>query len=75
MIFYVVLGVAGMVVACWLLRSPVLRAFLRGRATDPSQWGSWQDHLDDIGLGVSWRSDGTGGKRESKVLSRHTRRR
>ncbi|HEY3530709.1 MAG TPA: hypothetical protein VGK78_16295 [Nocardioides sp.] len=75
MIFYAVLGVAALSLVVWLARSPVLWALLRGRGTDPSQWGTWMDHLDDIGLGVSWRNDGYGGRRETKVLSKHTRRR
>jgi hypothetical protein len=75
MMFYAVLGVAGLALVVWLARSPVLRALLRGRGIDPSQWGTWMDHLDDIGLGVSWRNDGYGGRRETKVESKHTRRR
>ena len=75
LLFYVLLGLAALALAWWLVRSPVLRAMLRGRGTDPAQFGSWQDHLDDIGLGPSWRSDGSGGARESRVLSKHTRRR
>ena len=50
-VFYVLLGLAAVALAWWLVRSPVLRALLRGHATDPAQFGSWQDHLDDIGLG------------------------
>jgi hypothetical protein len=75
MLFYAVATLVALALAWWLVRSPVLRAFLRGRSTDPSQFGSWQDHLDDIGLGPSWRSDGSGGVRESRVQSKHTRRR
>ncbi|MGC4110736.1 MAG: hypothetical protein QM747_09995 [Nocardioides sp.] len=75
MVMYVVLGVPAIALTYWLLHSPVMKAILRGRATDPSQFGSWQDHLDDIGLGVSWRSDGTGGERETRIRSKHTRRR
>ena len=67
---FVVLALAG-----WILRSPVFKAMVRGRGTDPSQWGSWQEHLEDDGLGTSWRSDGSGGRRETKLYSRHTRRR
>jgi hypothetical protein len=62
-------------VTWWVARSPVLRAMLRGRGTDPGQWGTWQDHLDDLGVGPSWRSDGSGGRRETRVYSKHTRRR
>jgi hypothetical protein len=75
MYFYGFLGIVGLAFAAWIARSPVLRAILRGRAVDPAQFGSWQDHLDDIGLGPSWRSDGSGGVRESKIQSKHTRRR
>ncbi len=75
MLFYTFLALVGAVLLECLFRSPVFRSLLRGRGTDPSQFGSWQDHLDDIGLGPSWRSDGSGGTRETKVQSRHTRRR
>jgi hypothetical protein len=74
-LFYVLAGLLALAVGWWLGHSPVLRALLRGRGTDPGQFGTWQDHLDDIGLGPSWRSDGSGGVRESRVQSRHTRRR
>jgi hypothetical protein len=70
---YVISGVIGLGVAWALFRSPVVRQLVRGQGVDPSQWGSWQDHLDDIGLGVSWRNDGRDGRRESRVLSRHMR--
>jgi hypothetical protein len=73
--FYVIVGLAGLTLAWWLVRSPVLRAILRGRGTDPGQFGTWQDHLEDIGLGPSWRSDGSGGRRETQIFSKHTRRR
>jgi hypothetical protein len=72
---YVLTALVALAVAIWILRSPVFRALVRGRGTDPSQWGSWQEHLEDDGLGPSWRSDGYGGRRESKLYSRHTRRR
>ena len=75
MLAYAFLASAVLAVAAWILRSPVLKALLRGRGTDPSQWGSWQEHLENDGLGSSWRSDGYGGVRETKVQSRHTRRR
>jgi hypothetical protein len=75
MVFYSCLGSVATILAICLVRSPVLRAMLRGQGTDPSKFGSWQDHLDDIGLGPSWRSDGYGGVRETKVESLHTRRR
>jgi hypothetical protein len=72
---YVLTALVALAVAIWILRSPVFRALVRGRGTDPSQWGSWQEHLEDDGLGPSWRSDGYGGRRETKLYSRHTRRR
>ena len=75
MVGYALLALIGVPLAWWILQSPVLRAFLRGRGTDPGQFGTWQDHLDDLGLGTSWRSDGYGGRRESQVMSKHTRRR
>ena len=75
MVFYCVLGVIGLGIVVALLRSPVFWHLFRGEGVDPSQFGSWQDHLDDLGLGVSWRNDGRDGQRESRVLSRHMRRR
>jgi len=75
MFFYAFLGVLALAVATWAVRSPVVRAMRRGHSIDPAQWGSWQDHLEDNGLGASWRSDGSGGRRETKVYSKHTRRR
>jgi hypothetical protein len=72
---YALGALAALSVAGWIVRSPVLKAMLRGHGTDPSQWGSWQDHLENDGLGPSWRYDGHGGTRETKVNSRHTRRR
>jgi hypothetical protein len=75
MLFYTFLAFVAVVVGSWIVRSPVFKALLRGRGTDPSQWGTWQDHLEDDGLGPSWRSDGSGGIRETKVHSKHTRRR
>jgi hypothetical protein len=76
MLYYAILGVGlALLILGWAVRSPVVRAMVRGHTTDPAQWGSWQDHLDDQGLGVSWRSDGWGGTRETKVQSKHTRRR
>ena len=68
-VFYGVLGVLGLGIVVALLRSPGVLALCRGEGTDPSQFGSWQDHLDDIGLGVSWRNDGSGGRRESRSSS------
>jgi hypothetical protein len=73
-IAYALFTVVGLPLAWWAARSPIVRALMHGRGTDPGQFGSWQDHLDDIGLGVSWRSDGYGGQRESKIHSKHTRR-
>lgn len=75
MLGYALTALVALAVAVWILRSPVFRALVRGRGTDPSQWGSWQEHLEDDGLGPSWRSDGYGGRRETKLYSRHTRRR
>jgi hypothetical protein len=75
MVVYAFFAVTGLSLAWWIGRSPVLRAMIRGRGIDPGQFGSWQDHLDDLGTGVSWRSDGYGGRRETKIYSKHTRRR
>jgi hypothetical protein len=74
-VFYGVVGLIGVGLGWALCRSPVFWKLVRGQGTDPSQFGSWLDHLDDDGLGVSWRNDGFGGRRESKVLSKHLRRR
>ncbi len=74
MLFYGLLAVAGLALAVWLARSPVLRQMIRGQGVDPGQWGSWQEHLEDMGVGPSWRSDGRGGRRETKLYSKYTRR-
>ena len=74
-VFYGFVGLVGLALGWGLCRSPVFWKLVRGQGTDPSQFGSWLDHLDDDGLGVSWRNDGFGGRRESKVLSKHVRRR
>jgi hypothetical protein len=74
MFVYAFFAVVGLSLAWWIGRSPVLRALIRGQGTDPGQFGSWQDHLDDIGTGPSWRSDGYGGRRETQIYSKHTRR-
>jgi hypothetical protein len=74
-VFYGFVGLIGLGLGWALCRSPVFWKLVRGQGVDPSQFGSWLDHLDDDGLGVSWRNDGFGGRRESKVLSRHVRRR
>jgi hypothetical protein len=74
-VFYGFLGLVALGLVWALLRSPVFWKLVHGQGIDPSQWGSWLDHLDDDGLGVSWRNDGYGGRRESKVLSKHVRRR
>jgi hypothetical protein len=75
MIFYGLVALAVLVLAIWLARSPITRQMIRGQGVDPGQWGSWQDHLEDMGVGPSWRSDGSGGRRETKLYSRYTRRR
>jgi hypothetical protein len=74
MIVYVLLCLAGTALAVWLARSPILRQMLRGQGVDPGQWGTWQDHLEDMGVGPSWRSDGSGGRRETRLYSTYTRR-
>jgi hypothetical protein len=75
MFVYGLCALAGLALAVWLVRSPVTRQILRGRGVDPGQWGTWQDHLEDMGVGPSWRSDGSGGRRETRLYSRYTRRR
>ena len=74
MVVYGFFGLIALALGWWLSRSPVLRQMLRGQGTDPGQWGTWQDHLEDMGVGPSWRSDGSGGRRETKVYSKYTRR-
>jgi hypothetical protein len=74
-VVYALLALPALGLVFWLARSPVLRHLLRGQGVDPGQWGSWQDHLEDMGVGPSWRSDGSGGRRETRLYSRHTRRR
>ena len=75
MVVYVLLALGGLALAAWLIRSPILRQMLRGQGVDPGQWGTWQDHLEDMGVGPSWRTDGSGGRRETKLYSKYTRRR
>jgi hypothetical protein len=54
----------------------VFKQFVRGHGSDPAQWGNRLDHLSDsIGTGSSWNDDGGGGRRESSIRSKHTRRR
>ena len=74
MIFYGLFILAGLALAVWLVRSPITKQMLRGQGVDPGQWGTWQDHLEDMGVGPSWRSDGSGGRRETKLYSKYTRR-
>jgi hypothetical protein len=74
MIFYGLFVLAGLALAVWLVRSPITKQMLRGQGVDPGQWGTWQDHLEDMGVGPSWRSDGSGGRRETKLYSKYTRR-
>jgi hypothetical protein len=74
MIFYGLFTLAGLALAVWLVRSPITKQMLRGQGVDPGQWGTWQDHLEDMGVGPSWRSDGSGGRRETKLYSKYTRR-
>jgi hypothetical protein len=74
MIFYGLFILVGLALAVWLVRSPITKQMLRGQGVDPGQWGTWQDHLEDMGVGPSWRSDGSGGRRETKLYSKYTRR-
>jgi hypothetical protein len=76
MVFYVFLGLVFLGIVFWATRSPVVRQLLRGRGTDPGQWGSRLDHLADQGTGGSGiNDDGSGGRRASRIQSKHTRRR
>jgi hypothetical protein len=72
MVFDAFAAAVVLTVAWCALRSPVLRALLRGRGVDPGRFGSWKDHLEDIGLGPSYWSDGSGGDRETRIRSKHT---
>jgi hypothetical protein len=75
LVVYGFLGLLALSLAWGVARSPVTRQILRGQGIDPGQWGSWQDHLEDMGVGPSWRSDGSGGRRETRLYSKYTRRR
>ena len=75
LVVYGFLGLLALSLAWGAARSPVTRQILRGQGIDPGQWGSWQDHLEDMGVGPSWRSDGSGGRRETRLYSKYTRRR
>ena len=75
MVFYSIVGVLAAGVLFGLLRSPLMRAHLRGHGSDPAQWGSQMDHHAERGFGQSWNDDGVGGKRDSQIQSKHTRRR
>jgi hypothetical protein len=76
MIFYLFLAICGLGLAYRAIRSPVVRQLRRGRGTDPAQWGSRLDHLADQGTGgSSILDDGSGGRRASRIQSKHTRRR
>jgi hypothetical protein len=74
LVVYGFFGLLALSLTWGLVRSRVLRQMLRGQGVDPGQWGTWQDHLEDNGVGPSWRSDGRGGRRETKVYSSYTRR-
>ena len=74
-IFWISLGVVLLAIGVWAARSPLMRAHFRGRGSDPAQWGNKWEHMADLGFGQSWNDDGTGGKRDSKLDSRFTRRR
>jgi hypothetical protein len=74
MVFDVFVGVVLLAIVLWAVRSPLIRAHLRGRGGDPGQWGSRLDHLADQGYGQSWNDDGRGGRRPSRLDSKHQRR-
>ncbi len=75
MIFYGFVVMVVLAVGTWLFRSPVTKQFLRGRGTDPGQFGSRLDHLEDLGSGTGWNDDGAGGKRDSHRDSKQATRR
>ena len=75
MVFYSIVGILVAGLLFLLFRSPLMRAHLRGHGSDPGQWGSHWDHLAEGGTGQSWNDDGVGGKRDSQIQSKHTRRR
>jgi hypothetical protein len=74
MVFYCVLMTGAGAFVWWIVQSPVTKLLIGRRGVDPGQFGTASDHIEDIGLGPSWRSDGRGGLRESQVISKHTRR-
>jgi hypothetical protein len=73
MVFYSILGILAAGVLFGLFRSPLMRAHLRGRGSDPGKWGSGWDHLVERGSEPSWNDDGGGGHRDSHIQSKHTR--
>ena len=73
MVFFLFLGVVVLALALWAIRSPLVKAHLRGHGSDPGKWGSQLDHLAERGFEPSWNDDGGGGHRESHVQSKHTR--
>lgn len=74
MIFYSFLGLAVLGVATLIVRSPTFKAMMRGRGTDPGNFGNQLDHLYDQGSGTGWNDDGSGGRRDSRRDSPQSRR-
>jgi hypothetical protein len=74
MIFYIFLGLV-VLGALWLfLRSPTVKQLMRGRGSDPAQFGTYRDHLADLGSEPGWNDDGHGGFRGSRRDSPQSRR-
>jgi len=73
MVFYAFLGVLVLALVLWAIRSPLVKAHLRGRGSDPGKYRSGWDDLADRGFEPSWNDDGNGGRRESNVQSKHPR--
>lgn len=76
MIFYSFLGIMLVVFGAWFMRSAMFKQLRRGHGSDPGQWGNRLDHLADQGTGgQAIGDDASGGTRESRIQSKHTRRR
>ena len=75
-IFYAVLAVIAMALGVWFMRSAMFKQLRRGHGSDPSQLGSRLDHHANQGTsGQRIGDDGSGGTRQSRIQSKHTRRR
>jgi hypothetical protein len=55
--FYILVGLVVVLLGWILARSPVMKAWLRGRGSDPSSSGI--DRMNEAGRDATWRDDGT----------------